>query len=556
MINRLNPTHVLPPEVLAHIFSLVPEGFYPYGGQDHIWGPFAIAPTRDLFPLTEVCHYWRDVALETPFLWSTLTADPLCYFHKRCPSSPLHVHILGNPPDTVLDMLRHEGERVKEIYVDYVLEEELVHAILDFDGKNVAHCHVEYGWDYLFKPLRLLRGHTAALRTLSLHKIPAVPDATGFPALRHLTLEFQLDNISPPLSRLLDFLDGCPHLESLLLNRFNECDQIATPSSFRLPRQNIALPNLRTLFLEDFYIGSTGACSIGHRPSVLTFWSALVPLLTLPRTCLVRVRPVLPHELNECADAIYSALPYAPTCMRIGPPEPRDSWCAPALQETYSLQLAGARDGVNEGGAVCFDILMPGEAFDAYPFAQGQTHLTSELAASPLSRAVRELHVPSNSAVLLASRPGSPPHGILDALPHLETLIVSTRRLECDIPLALGALKPEPAPDGPGAGVACPILGTLVVRLEDERQVAYLRELLEHRARAGSPVRRIVVGFGKVVDDAAYACAQELTGVEGVEEMKVVRYEEDEPMEFMWQEKAPRGCWDRKEGHRYWQVWP
>ena len=564
LLNRLSPSHNLPPEILADIFSLVPEGFNP-GACDPIWGSSAIAPAHQLTPLTEVCHYWRDVALKTPFLWSTLATsrgpdDPtICYFPNKCPSGPLYVHLEGSPSVAVLDVLQRDGERVKEIHTDFVPTHSLK-GILDFNGKNVTHCNVGNGWVDLPPLFRLFRGYTTALRTLSIVSLESVPAATGFPELRHLALEFRFESSDVShLHDILNFLAGCPRLESLRLERMSENGPTPPPTSIHLPRQRVTLPRLRTLYLEETTLRSDdGVWDTDRHSSALTFWSALLPHLAPPRTCLFRVASILAHELGACAAAVREARAGAGPafgCMRIGPPSLRNGWGLAALPETYALQLTGA-DGRGGNGAVCFDVLMPGSTFSAYPFSQAHEHLASALAASPLLFAVRELHVPSRSAIIIASWPRSPANGFLGALTHLETLIVSIRRILCDIVSVLAALDPTPTPDAHGgASVACPNLSTLVVCLEDERQIAYLCGLLERRARAGCPVRRLTIGFVKVVDDEVYAHARGLVGVEGVEEMRVMKYGEDGPMELLWREKAPRGCWDRKEEHRHWEMW-
>ncbi|KAF7317131.1 F-box domain-containing protein [Mycena chlorophos] len=62
----LHPIHMLPPEILAHVFVLLCRD----AGTDT-----AQARTRTLLLLARVCGLWRDVALRTPALWSVFSAQ-------------------------------------------------------------------------------------------------------------------------------------------------------------------------------------------------------------------------------------------------------------------------------------------------------------------------------------------------------------------------------------------------------------------------------------------------------------------------------------------------
>ncbi|KDQ20203.1 hypothetical protein BOTBODRAFT_27616 [Botryobasidium botryosum FD-172 SS1] len=80
----------LPPEILGHIFSLIPAG--------ESWTYNPLIPIH----LSSVCRYWREVALGTGVLWSTITFSrgPPCgiaeIFLSRSKNCPLNMILCRN----------------------------------------------------------------------------------------------------------------------------------------------------------------------------------------------------------------------------------------------------------------------------------------------------------------------------------------------------------------------------------------------------------------------------------------------------------------------------
>jgi F-box-like len=76
MLNPIRPAHSLPREVLMQIFSLVGSG-------------------KRILPVSHVCRRWRDIALKTPELWSSLQPDDITAMMpvtlKRSEDHPLDV---------------------------------------------------------------------------------------------------------------------------------------------------------------------------------------------------------------------------------------------------------------------------------------------------------------------------------------------------------------------------------------------------------------------------------------------------------------------------------
>ena len=143
-----------------------------------------------------------------------------------------------------------------------------------------------------------------------------------------------------------------------------------------------------------------------------------------------------------------------------------------------------------------------------------------------------------------------PEAGPLARLTRLETLVIALRRYVCDVAFALASLAARPL-----RPVVCPALHTLVVFLEEKVQLVELKKLVEGRARAGYPVRRLVVApLDSAGAEELCEHARRMT-VRGVEELKVIMYG-NVPKEACWQDAAPPGCWDKAYEHRYWPMWP
>ncbi|TCD61496.1 hypothetical protein EIP91_008362 [Steccherinum ochraceum] len=70
-MNALTPICRLPPETLGEIFRLFVEDMELYG---YWWLDRERYIDRPLVP-AQVCHYWREVAVGTPWLWTRITVD-------------------------------------------------------------------------------------------------------------------------------------------------------------------------------------------------------------------------------------------------------------------------------------------------------------------------------------------------------------------------------------------------------------------------------------------------------------------------------------------------
>ncbi|KAF9810419.1 hypothetical protein IEO21_06956 [Rhodonia placenta] len=119
-LNAQRPINRLPVEILSKIFRRMLSPF-DIRGDFLVWDSlFDFKDTNVLLPLTHVCRRWRDVALDTPTLWTTLNS----YFHPgavdeyyfRSQSAPLKVWTTPNIYfllNNVQQLWHTDGQRIQ-----------------------------------------------------------------------------------------------------------------------------------------------------------------------------------------------------------------------------------------------------------------------------------------------------------------------------------------------------------------------------------------------------------------------------------------------------------
>ncbi|EED84756.1 predicted protein [Postia placenta Mad-698-R] len=123
--NAQRPVNRLPVEILSKIFHQILPPLTPYlegfsRERFLVWDSFFdFKDTDALLPLSHICRRWRDVALDTPTLWTTICnsshPDAIDEYSLRSRGVPLKVLDIENKHLDVQQLSRTDGQHVQSL---------------------------------------------------------------------------------------------------------------------------------------------------------------------------------------------------------------------------------------------------------------------------------------------------------------------------------------------------------------------------------------------------------------------------------------------------------
>ncbi len=536
LANASAPISRLPNEILSAIFERVPRQAED-ASRIATFGCFHSVDVRDAIPLTAVCRWWRQVALATPSLWSTVhdpkisQAVPQYSFHTRCPGGALTVFCDNDTSDYALSVLRTHGDRVSQLYAFGS------HSLAALRGPDMSLPNLEYcvvqcaSVDVSVPRLPLFAGESVRLRSLTLHGASFLP-SESFPSLTHLMISKPTRRRSGAvyaIDDLLDFISGSPLLRELHLYRLANSGVETTSTGLSVRTELVRLARLEKMCVLEM--------QQPQHAKIIPLLDALLPRVHIPDTCAVRIGQLRPSDLGKCLGYLGSTR----RATRMYIESINEGHCN--AHQRRSLVLTDAE----HGHYTRLDVSLLSLSEGGYLF-----YLLRALSL-PIFRDVREVYADTTSAY-------GWPSEVFAALPCLEVLAIRpapgknerwTGSTQCAKDF-VGALEVAES----SSAVSCPRLATLVCGARppgegegesEDREETYLRRLAGSRGRAGHPLRHLLVW------QAAGESGRGLREYGGDGEF--VRTHEGEEATALawraWSTPAPPGCEDWMEEQMY-----
>ena len=475
-MNSLNRINRLPPEILTLIFLFVSKPLSPLGHH----GPSSARQTYDLLPIVQVCRYWRELALGTPSLWSTLCENASGHvatnaFHARTQHTDLVVYVDRPCPTPALVGLFSSptvGSRITELYLrdlhDYPLIQ-LVTELLAFPVPRLERVFVRRhvprnisgpelgdarGTALTKAVIEMFNGVTPKLKSLAFHDIPFLP-SNYFDQLARLQLSFETCSVHWALPDLFHLLSRCPSLEDasflgLPTHLYSSQDQTT---------HAVSLSCLRKLDIGD--------CR--GQEHAATLMRAILTHLTLPTDCTVRLYGLDMYRLSPSSD------------LHLPPDERYTLLSIDVSFAAITLMLASP----HTHGSFSIELNTAGTT---------KAHLQQSIATvlSGCAASIREATISSQRVWPAWCEPNL----LLSFLPNVTTVVLKDTHL---VDQCLDTLRPRSSGDPEAASALCPNLEFLhFPSALSELLLQKLRWVLEERQQCGCCPQLVAVGCVQV----------------------------------------------------------
>lgn len=293
MHNQRSRINCLPPEVLSRIFLHLQDPFVPLPSPEDIVDP---PPAGRWHRVNSVCRHWRQVALDTTELWTTIRVcgRTMQRFDERywsCQWSPLSLSRSGVLPLTIdldtlineplvkrdISRLVDEADRIQELRCTGFMDLEVLKEILS-TARRLKTLLVIHGWSAAEdRVLKILSCELPELRTLSVVMQP-IWQAWSFRNLRHLCFIRQKWD-SNAVRGFFAILQANVHLEELLLFEITVSEEaLDNTAEFIKQSSPLRVPRLKRLFVHEWH---TDGAPIFVYPMI----TVLSQSLELPTSC-------------------------------------------------------------------------------------------------------------------------------------------------------------------------------------------------------------------------------------------------------------------------------
>ncbi|KAH9857699.1 hypothetical protein C2E23DRAFT_288006 [Lenzites betulinus] len=255
------PVNRLPPEILSEVFS------YVHDESDNI---------THVVKISHVCVWWREIALDTPRLWTTFTLDhpdvvTACLERSGAMSLKLSLTKPRYPLGQIARLIAPALPRVRVLCLHRPGGHDLQSFIDNITASSASileELEIEYPQGHV--PLVGITGSmqpvipllpsglvsSPVLRRLSIQNVTFLPEHAVTHVLVCLHIERNYTDPTPDVRTLREFLKQCPLLEEL-----HVVGTIQDPEPMRSaerPRDVIHLPHLRRLRLYCNRVYMTG----------------------------------------------------------------------------------------------------------------------------------------------------------------------------------------------------------------------------------------------------------------------------------------------------------